>query len=330
MITKKNDELISIIVPVYNVEKYLDRCIKCLISQSYRNIEIILVNDGSTDNSKKICKKYKKIDHRIKLINKENGGLSEARNYGIKESKGNYLFFIDSDDCMHTDTISFLYKQLKNNDADIATILYRKIYEDDNVTDEIISAPTSFVYDNTEALEKLLYQENCTTSAWGKLYKKDLFRNVEYPVGKVHEDFPVTYKLFYKSTKVVISDAKMYYYLLRKTSITGSNYNAKRAISLQFAKEETEFVQKKVPSLISAANNREFMEGIFTILSIGNSKDFNDVKKQAKAIVKKYRFCVIKDPKAGKKSKIFAMTSFLGTNVMIFFCNLYQVIKRNV
>ncbi len=329
MKTKKMDDLISIIVPVYNVEQYLDRCINSLISQTFHNIEIILVNDGSTDNSREICEKYKKIDKRIKLINKSNGGLSEARNYGIKESKGNYLFFIDSDDFMHTDTINFLYNQLKDNKADISTVLYKKIYEGETLVDETFSNINTRVYDNVDALEKLLYQDNCTTSAWGKLYKRDLFNGIEYPVGQVHEDLPITYKLFYKSKKVVISDAMMYYYLLRKTSITGSNYNEKRSVSLKFAKDETKFIQDNIPSLILAAYNREFMEGIFTILGIGKSKNFDKIKKQAFLIVKKYRGVVIKDKKAGKRSKIFAISSYLGAGMLVFLCNLYQSIRGN-
>ena len=322
------NELISVVVPIYNVEEYLSRCIESIINQSYVNLEIILINDGSTDSSLSICKKYLKKDNRIVLIDKKNGGLSDARNAGIKKSSGKYLFFIDSDDYIHKNCIELAYKLLSENNADISVLSYKNVYGTSTIDDDLISNLSVNVYGKNEALENLLYQKGCTTSAWGKLYKKELFSDIEYPVGKVHEDLPVTYKLFYLSNKVVISDAKMYYYLIRNTSITGSKYNIKRAISLDFAADETHFIKNNMSNLLLAAYNREFMEAVYTILAIGFSDGFNEVKRDAKKIVKKYRRFVLKDKKASKKSKLFAFTSYFGTSTLCFLCFSYLKIKR--
>ena len=189
---------ISVVVPIYNVEKYLEKCIKSILNQTYNNLEIILVNDGSTDNCLNICKKFEKIDKRIFVINKENGGLSEARNYGIDKATGKYITFVDSDDYIDEDYLEFLYKNLIINNCDISICNPRIVYEDGGKSRTLYKYcfPQNIVLEGEKALEMMLYQKKFDNSAWGKLYKINLFDEIRYPVGKLYEDIATTYKTF--------------------------------------------------------------------------------------------------------------------------------------
>ncbi len=211
------NELISIIIPVYNVEKYLKECLDSVINQSYTNIEILLIDDGSTDSSSKICKEYCKIDNRIKYYKKKNGGLSSARNYGIKKSTGKYLSFIDSDDIISNNMIQILYNELKKNNCDISVCKYKIfsdsfIYKESNYNKEIIEQENIII--------NLMIDDKITSHSCNKLYDKNLFNNNQYVVGKKYEDIGTTYKLLLSSKRVVYIDKELYGYRYRNNSIT--------------------------------------------------------------------------------------------------------------
>lgn len=213
------DNLISVIVPIYNTEKYLCKCVDSIINQTYTNLEIILVNDGSSDNCGKICDEYAKKDNRIKVIHKLNGGLSDARNVGIKKAKGKYISFVDSDDYINKNMIDVLFNLQLSNKSDISIISYKVVY-DNNIVDENfkkISEP--IILNKYQALLYLFYDNKIGNYAWNKLYKKELFNNMEFPKGKKMEDLGTTYKLFELCEKIVYSDTELYYYLQRNNSI---------------------------------------------------------------------------------------------------------------
>lgn len=215
--------LISVIIPIYNVERYLFRCVDSVISQTYTNLEIILVDDGSTDNSCSICDKYTTIDNRVKVIHKENGGLSDARNAGLKIAKGKYVTFIDSDDWIHPNYIEILFKDIIEKHSDIA-IIENVVTQSDAPT--IISTFGSSVeMSSHEALARLFTkEENSFVVTWGKLYKKNLFNDVTFPKGRFHEDEFTTYKLFYKAHKICWNPRPLYYYFKRENSITTTRH----------------------------------------------------------------------------------------------------------
>lgn len=253
---------ISIIVPVYNVEKYLDRCISSILEQSFTDFQLILVNDGSKDNSGTICDEYAKKDSRIKVIHQDNLGLSAARNIGIEASQGKYITFIDSDDFIHTNMLYILYNNLLENKADISVCNYNLVYED-KLTATNLGNNHIEVYNNIESVKKILEKsETVMIIAWGKLYKRDLFDDIRYPVGKYHEDEFVTYKLLYKSTKVVVTDAKLYYYLQRSNSITGSTYSLKRLEKLEALEEAVMFFKSKSNEELSELAQFRYMLNI--------------------------------------------------------------------
>lgn len=213
------NDLISIIVPVYNVEEYIQKCVNSIINQTYRNIEIILVNDGSKDKSGEICDKLKQKDNRIKVIHKENGGLSDARNAGLKIANGDYIGFVDSDDYVKEDMFETLYKLNKEHNADISIVSFYEIYKG-----KVIGVRDSKKLEELnkiQAIKELLIDTKIQSYAWNKLFKKELFENIEFPKSKNFEDIATTLLLFEKANKVVLLEEPKYYYVRRDNSIIG-------------------------------------------------------------------------------------------------------------
>ncbi len=215
-----DNPLISVVVPVYKVEEYLNKCVDSIINQTYKNLEIILVDDGSPDNCPKICDEYAKKDNRIKVIHKTNGGLSDARNAGIKEARGQLIGFVDSDDYIDNRMYEYLYGLIKKYDADISNCGFRNF----GIINEDSPVPKKEIVLNTSESLKMLAENTIVSNyAWNKLYKKELFinNNIEYPVGKIMEDIATTYKLFESADKLVVGTEIHYYYLKRENGITG-------------------------------------------------------------------------------------------------------------
>lgn len=245
------EPLCSIIVPIYNVEELLPRCIDSLIGQQYQNIEIILVNDGSTDSSEAICREYLNRDSRIKLINKENGGLSSARNAGLKLSKGEYILFVDSDDYVTSDFCSVGVDGFLNHNADVVIFGFNNIFVD---TNKIIEkhCRKSRVISKEEALKGTLIDGYINSLAWNKAYKRELFDNIKYPEGMVFEDVGTTYKIFDKANTIYISSNITYNYELRNGSISNKWWCNDKKINDFFIlrSEQFQFINNNYPSLI--------------------------------------------------------------------------------
>lgn len=245
------ESLCSIIVPIYNVEALLPRCIDSLIGQQYQNIEIILVNDGSTDSSEAICREYLNRDSRIKLINKENGGLSSARNAGLKLSKGEYIFFVDSDDYVTSDFCSVGVDGFLNHNADVVIFGFNNIFVD---TNKIIKkhCKKSRVISKEEALKGTLIDGYINSLAWNKAYKRELFDNIKYPEGMVFEDVGTTYKIFDKANTIYITSNITYNYEIRNGSLSNKWWCNDKKINDFFALRynQLQFINKNYPSLI--------------------------------------------------------------------------------
>lgn len=217
----KKSERVSVIVPVYNVEKYLDRCIDSIISQSYKNLEIILVDDGSTDASGKICDNYVKKDKRIVVIHKRNGGLSDARNTGIKRATGAYLSFIDSDDSFEINSIEYLLDFLKRTNADVA-IGKINVIKGNKYKKHIVRARETIL--NSRQAIKLYLIDTISTSSCAKLYKRKIFEKIRFPVGKIYEDNGIIYKTIDSSNIIALSNKNVYnYYINSNTLTTGAS-----------------------------------------------------------------------------------------------------------
>lgn len=245
------EELISIIVPVYNVEKYLDRCLTSIVNQTYQNLEIILVDDGSTDDSGKKCDEWAEKDKRIKVIHKENGGLSDARNVGIKQATGILIGFVDSDDYIDEKMYEILAEDLKKYDADIAICNVQEVDENGTCLSSFVKNKKEDmrVLEKEEALYLLVEDAIIQSFAWNKLYKIELFEGIEYPKGKKLEDRATTYRLFDKAKKVVDDKRKTYDYVQRNGSIM---HNLNRSLildELEAIQERQEYLGSHYPEL---------------------------------------------------------------------------------
>lgn len=281
-------DLVSVVVPIYNVEKYLRKCIETIVNQTYNNIEIILVNDGSTDNCLQICNDFKQKDKRIKVINKENGGLSDARNTGLKNAHGKYICFIDSDDYVHENYVEELYGTIIENNAQIAVCNFEKVDEKNkfiskrNIADQIISGKKVIERFNDKDFKP------AAIVAWNKMYDINLFKNIIYPVGKIHEDEFTTYKLFYISKKVAITSKALYYYRVVPTSIINRKFNIKRLDLLDALDERVEFFRENKEKKLCEQALIEYQK--WMLAHWQNCKIYlNDSKKIRKDLFKKYR-----------------------------------------
>ncbi|MGL5207428.1 MAG: glycosyltransferase family 2 protein [Acidaminococcaceae bacterium] len=230
-------DLITVIVPVYKVEIYIRRCVDSILRQTYKNLEIILVDDGSPDLCPIICDEYADMDKRVTVIHKANGGLSDARNVGLNFAHGQYIAFVDSDDYIDERMYEILYKNLTDNNADISVCEFIKTCDGAEIanpnTKEFVE-----VFNNLQAMENLyndLYLQ--TVVAWNKLYKKDIFRSIRYPFGKVNEDEYVIHLILERAQDVVYTNLPLYYYVQRTDSIMGKEYNLKRLDVLSALKE---------------------------------------------------------------------------------------------
>ena len=222
--------LISVIVPVYKVEEYIYRCVDSILAQSFKDFELILVDDGSPDNCGKICDEYAQKDKRITVIHKENGGLSDARNTGIDWAlkNSNWITFIDSDDWVHTDYLKNLYNAVKENNVDISVCGYVNTTGEDDLhtknseINTLLCTPEDFFINNNIN----------AVVAWGKLYKKSLWNDIRYPYGKIQEDEFTTHKLLFKCPQIAFVDAVLYYYYTNSNGIMGKKWTPKRLEAL--------------------------------------------------------------------------------------------------
>lgn len=214
--------LVSIIVPVYNVYTYIEKCLISLINQTYENIEIILVNDGSTDKSGEICEQYVENDKRVKLIHQANQGLSAARNTGITNSKGEYLMFVDSDDWVSERIVEVLISNIQSKGLKLSMVDYHKVNAED-LTDNFEVSFDSILIEKEVAIKRMLSGE--WWSACMKLYHISIFNNIRFPVGRNNEDYAILIHVFEQCEYVSFNKSKLYYYLTRPNSITTSQLN---------------------------------------------------------------------------------------------------------
>ena len=247
--------LISLVVPVYNVAPYLQACLDSLICQTYSNLEIILVDDGSTDGSETLCDSYAIKYARIQTFHQENGGLSAARNTGIQYAYGEYITFVDSDDCLAPGFVFTLYNAIREYDADLA-ICATGLFSNFPKTSASSTCRLQ-VMTPQETIETILYQRQFDVSAWGKLYRMDLFQTRRYPVGKLFEDFATAFSLIDDCNSIVYCNSILYFYRIRSTSIMSEGFNEAKLDLLFFSSEMVRFVSERYPDLKRAAVRRD-------------------------------------------------------------------------
>ena len=279
--------LISVIIPIYNVEKYLARCVDSIVNQTYKNLEIILVDDGSPDRCPQMCDDYAEKDSRIKVVHKKNGGLSDARNAGIAVATGEYISFIDSDDYVSDDFFECLLDVINKENSDIAECSVVKFYED-NRFDEFSDDLSVKTYDTQDAMSALIAENPFHQHVWNKLYKTELVKDIPYAVGKLNEDEFWTYQVFGRANKVARLNKTMYYYFQRNSSIMGVGYNIRRLDALEGKANRQKYIENNFPDLSTQAKIDLYGSCMFAYQSVLKFMSGAD-KKKALELIRKYR-----------------------------------------
>lgn len=306
-------ELVSIIVPIYGVEEYLNKCIESIVNQTYKNIEIILVDDGSPDKCPEICDAFSQKDKRIKVIHKKNGGLSDARNVGIDHANGEYFVFVDSDDWIEDTMVEHLLSACKKYDVELVTCA--RYITDGRSTSMVVFDGPERVYTVEKALNEILSGRAMDVAAWDKIYARNLFAEIRFPVGENNEDNAIFYKIIDLAGRVAHTGTAEYFYRNRPGSITKLKYsiNDRQVIEKNLNSIEV-FLEQKYPTCMSNFYRYKTMN-IYALLNKyikceGKMKtqEYNYLIDQFKKN-KKYFF---KDSQTSSKEKKIAVMILLG------------------
>lgn len=324
----------SVIVPVYKVEPYLDKCIGSIVNQTYQNLEIILVDDGSPDRCPQICDQWAARDSRIKVIHKENGGLSDARNAGLDICTGAYVVFVDSDDYVDREYVSYLYELVTKNRADLAICAFR--YEKDNGAqiDSVVSDGEIYVMDQCRALKEMCDSRLFSNSACAKIYPRTFFDSIRFPVGHIYEDLAVAYKLFLKAQTVVFGQRALYHYIRNEASITKSTFSWKQLDAVTYGEEMCAEIRKQWPELFAATQKRLFAIYVYCWRSVAlahlRTKESKQLKNDLYEKIKAVRKDICRN-ELSLKMRCYLIGSYFGKMGMEL-CfqvenKLYQLIK---
>ena len=318
--------LVTIIIPVFNVEKYLERCLESVINQTYRNLEIILVDDGSTDNTRAICEKYAKKDSRILVMHSLNKGPGGARNVGLEAAKGKYINFVDGDDYVTIDYIEYLYKILKLKDADISMCSLKKVYSDDECLDKV--KEKIITMNSMEAISSLLCQKKVHPAVHCKLYKKEIFENSRFPEKQFFEDLAIIYKLLDSCDKIVIGEQQKYFYFQHKESIMNQQFNKKKMHRIQAANDLKQYVDTVYPELQKTSSVRCFVAGIQVFREVPKNKQNQRYLDVAWEQIIKHRRETFHCREAKISTRIMSCSTFLGKGMLSVFGKAYTFFFR--
>ena len=232
--------LVSVIVPVYNVQEYLVACVASICRQNYNKLEILLIDDGSTDESGKICDSYLTQDSRIIVIHKENGGVSDARNVGISNASGEYICFVDPDDLVSENYVRCMLEQCEENNADMAVM--DAILFEDRLPKVKNSWYETEIWTEKECIREMLLADKCGHAAYGKIFKREMWTNFRFPKGQIYEDYSTIYKVVAQGCKVIYINVPMYFYRKRSGSIMNSVINEKKLSIIDISQKVTQFI----------------------------------------------------------------------------------------
>ena len=312
---------LSVIVPVYNVEKYLPQCLDSLIHQTLKEIEIILVNDGSTDNSEAICQDYAEKDNRIIVYSKTNGGLSDARNYGLQHASSKIVGFVDSDDYIDLDMFQVLLELKEKTNAEIA-VGGVKMATNDGEVYMVREVETEVALNRHDAMEELLKSKRITNSVCNKIFDISLFEQIEFPVGKLYEDEYVTYKLFDRAETIAMTNQVFYYYRSSPNSITHKAFSEREFDRIYASEIKVDYIQQAYPDLVEYAQRYLVYDCVMALSKMTEYKKSYD--KLTRDNIRKYLKCFLQGDYS-KGTKAFALVASVSPSLAV---KLYSSVKR--
>lgn len=305
----KND-LISILIPAYNTEKYIDMCLQSVVAQSYKNLEIIIINDGSTDRTKDIIKSYFMIDDRVRYYSQKNQGYGPTCQNMLTRANGKYVAFIDSDDIIDECYIEKLYSAIKQSNSDVSACKICRLNHNAKIKKHRIGRELC-ITDRKGALRELIYMRKTSTGLACKLFKRNLFNNFIFPISNYSNDYYSAWHVFNNAFRFVFIDYYGYYYVYNQNSVTKRRvFSNDRLLSIKYAEDNARYVQYKYPKLIKACRNRIVIEAIVILRQIDREQNpwiYEECKKRIFA----GRLSMIFDPFIRFRTKLILLLSYL-------------------
>lgn len=308
---------ISIIVPVYKVEKYLEKCVDSILAQTFTDFELILVDDGSPDRSGAMCDEYAQKDSRVRVIHKENGGLSSARNAGIDVAKGRYLGFVDSDDYIDSKMYEQLFTDIEREQADLSICGIYHVYEGKKPKKK---SETVMVLNRDEAMELIFHGNEISDHAVNKLYKRGIFSKLRYPLGKYHEDSFTIVGILDQCNTVVVNTTQRYYYYHRSDSITSHAFSRKHLEYISAWEQNERIVKGRTVQIDEAAHQRVCFANFLVLDKIVESNQENEVPetKQIVSYLRNNYFFIM-------RNSIFTKNRKIALTLLMFSISLYKI-----
>ena len=311
----KKNNLVSIVVPIYNSQNYLKDVVDRIINQTYRDLEIILVNDGSTDNSSFICESYKKKDSRVIVINKDNGGLSSARNAGTRVANGDYIAYIDSDDLISKYYIECLVKNLETADADLSVCGVKVFKDGTNPSFEDVYLNNNMILGNKEALIDWLYMSNIWTGVMGKLLKIDIAKKVSFSEGKFYEDIIPVYNWIKNSRRIIYTENILFRYRISSMQQSAKPFSIREMDCIDFYDELVELIKEDFKTYFGELTKplaHRVLSGNMIIYMKLPLDTFSEERDRIWDNIQKYRMTVLFDSNARLKARIISLLTLIG------------------
>lgn len=297
---------ISIIIPVYNVEKFLKKCIDSVVNQTYRNFEVILIDDGSIDLSGEICDEYAEKYSYIKVFHKKNGGQAAARNYGVTLAKGKYVTFIDSDDFVEKNYLEVLIDIVTENHVDMAVVQHKdEVVEiESEVKENVMQDIDVEIMDDLKAIETLCYEKKISASPVCKLIPIEIVKKHPFPEGKIYEDLDTIYKYFGETKKIGYKGLKLYHYVYHEGSTVHSEWNSKMYYVMEAARHLLEYIDKYYPEIHDAGVQRYFFSANEIYIHAFFEENYLQIVEPIQLELQNFWSCAKKNPQIYMKQKI--------------------------
>lgn len=301
--------MISVLMPVYNVEKYLRQCLDSILAQSYSDYEVVLVNDGSTDQSGAICDAYAAQHDCIRVIHQKNAGVAQARNTLLAAARGEYITFVDSDDAIEPTYLEVLMRDLQETGADISICTWSE-FSDEGVRTELTwdGKEQGFqLWTTQQAVTRLFYQKTIDNNPWGKLYTRAVLQDVVFPAGKVYEDLAVIYQIFLKAKRICYRPEALYLYRCNTRGISQSVFSPRRMDLIDVAERVYSDVEKRFPDYLQAARARVLRAFIHVYLQIPDCAEFKAYQNRVFTGIRKHCRAVACDSNAKRGTRLAAL-----------------------
>ena len=315
-----SEPLISVVVPAYNAEAFLDQCLESIVAQTYRHLEILVVDDGSTDGTGALCDQWAQRDERIRVIHQPNGGHSAARNAALDAMTGDLVAMVDSDDVIHPEFTATLLDVMQQTGADIAVGGYIPFSGTAPAFPDAVGTGTIRRFTQQEAILAVLYQRGLTHSPWGRLFKASLFDGVRFPLGIIYEDLAIIYPLLNRCTLVAGIERQLYGYRWHEGN-SMNVFSPRRTAVLDVCEHLEQQVQDEAPQYLGAARSR-LLSAYFNILLLSHqdqTADYRQLQDRCWAGIKRLRRQCLLDPMVRRKNKAGILASYLGRN---FLCSV--------